>query len=156
MYEQLKIQISKFDKRKDTQIIEYRPDRTIIHTAGGEMSSLFTRAEFLDTFSPDGIWIALNDDKIIGAVLFGRYNKENPPCATIYGIRVDEPYRRRGIGGILLQKADIYTRTNGIDNIILKTTPDNIAALTLFKKAGYIITKNSVDKVKLVKKIRIR
>lgn len=152
----MKIQIKKFDESTDTRILEYTPDRTIIHTAGGKMSSLFSKSEFLDVFTPDGFWIALDDDKIIGAVLFGRYDKENPPCAAIYGIRVDEPYRRRGIGGILLQKADMYARNNSIDRMFLHTTPDNIAALTLFKKAGYMVTENTGDRLTLMKKMRFR
>jgi len=92
----LKIQIRKYDERLDSRIIEYQPDCTIIRTAGGKVSSLFNQSEFRDIFTPDCIWVALNEDKIIGAVLFGRYNKENPHRAAIYGIWVDEPYRRRG------------------------------------------------------------
>ena len=152
----MKIRIGKFDERTDTRIIEYQPDRTIIYTAGGSMSSLFSKSEFLDIFTPDGFWIAFSHDIPIGSVLFGRYDKENPSCAAIYGIRVDEKYRRRGIGGVLLQKADKYARSNGIDRIILHTAPDNIAAITLCKKAGYIISENYVGKLKMVKKMRIK
>lgn len=150
----MKIQIRQFDERTDTQILELAPDRTIIHTAGGKMSSLFDQSEFLDVFTPDGFWIALEDDEVIGAVLFGRYDKENPSHAAVYGIRVDEPYRRRGIGGILLQKADMYARSNSIERMLLHTTPDNIAAMTLFKKAGYMVIEYSGDKIKMVKKVR--
>lgn len=120
------------------------------------MSSFFGKSAFSDIFTPNGIWIALDDDRIIGAVLFGRYDKENPPCAAIYGIRVDEPYRRRGIGGILLQKADMYARNNNIDRMLLHTTPENIAAVTLFKKAGYHVIENSGDRLTLMKKIWFR
>jgi ribosomal protein S18 acetylase RimI-like enzyme len=135
-------------------MLEYQPDRTIIHTAGGKMSSLFSRSEFLDVFMHDGFWIALDEDKIIGAVLFGVYVRENPACAAIYGIRVDEPYRQRGIGGILLQKADMYARSKGIDRIILHTTSENMAAITLFKKAGYMVAENAGDRLKMIKKVR--
>ncbi|UCD08929.1 MAG: GNAT family N-acetyltransferase [Dehalococcoidales bacterium] len=152
----MKIRIRKFDERTDTRIIEYQPDRTIIYTAGGSMSSLFSKSEFLDLFTPDGFWIAFSHDIPIGAVLFGKCDKEKPSCAAIYGIRVDEQYRRRGIGGVLSQKADKYVRSNSIDRIILHTTPDNIAAITLCKKAGFIISENSVDKMKMMKKMRIR
>ena len=119
------------------------------------MYTLFNKSDFLDTFTSGCIWIALNDDKIIGTVLFGKYDKENPAWAAIYGIRVDEPYRQRGIGGILLQKADMYARNNGIDRIILHTTPENTAAITLFKKAGYMVIENTYDRLKMVKKVRI-
>jgi ribosomal protein S18 acetylase RimI-like enzyme len=137
-------------------MLEYQPGHTIVHTAGGKMSSLFGKSEFLAAFTPEGFCIALDEDKIIGAVLFGIYAKEDPACAAIYGIRVDEPYGKRGIGGILLQKADMYARSNGIDRTILHTTPENIAAITLFKKAGYIITENSGGRVKMVKKVWTR
>ena len=120
------------------------------------MSSLFAQSEFLDVFTPDGIWIALDDSMIIGAVLLGKYKEKNPPCTAVYGIRVDEPYRQRGIGGILLQKADIYARNNNIDRILLHATPGNIAAMTLFKKAGYMVTGNTGDRLTLMKKIRFR
>lgn len=149
----MKIQIRKFDETKDARILEYQPDRTIIHTAGGKLSSLFNRSEFLDIFTPDCIWIALNEDKIIGAALFGKCDKENPHCAAIYGIWVDEPYRRRGVGGILLQKADMFAKTNGIDSITLQTSPDNVASLTLCKKAGYVITEETGKKLTLMKRV---
>ena len=152
----MKIQIRKFDETKDTRILEYQPNRIIIDTTGGKMSSSFNQSDFHKILTSDGIWIALDEDKIIGAVLFGKYARENPTCIAIYGIRVDEPYRRRGIGGILLQKVDMYARREGIDLIILHIKPDNIASLTLFKKAGYIITENSSDKLKLIKKVRTR
>jgi RimJ/RimL family protein N-acetyltransferase len=50
----------------------------------------------------------------------------------------------------------MFARTNGIDSITIQTSPDNIASLTLCKKAGYIVTENSGNKIKLVKKIRFR
>ena len=137
-------------------MLEYQSDRTIIHTVGGKMSSLFNQSEFLDVFTPDGIWIALKDSMIIGVVLLGKYKEAKPPCIAVYGIRVDEPYLRRGIGGILLQKADMYARTNGIDRLILHTTPDNIAAMTLFKKAGYRVVEETDDRLTLLKKVWIR
>ena len=152
----MKIRIRKFDERTDTRLLEYKPDRTIIHTAGGILSSPFDQSEFLDKFTPNGIWIALDDAIIIGAVVFGIYDKENPSCSALWGIRVDEPYRQRGIGGILLQKADMYARTNGIERLILHTTSDNIAALTLFKKAGYRVVEETDDRLTLVKKVWIR
>ena len=117
---------------------------------------MFGKSEFLEIFTPEGFWIAIDDELIIGAVLFGRYEKHNPTQARIYGIRVDEPYRRRGIGGILLQKADRYARMKSIDRTILYTASDNLASLTLFKKAGYVITDNPNDKVTMVKKMRYR
>ena len=120
------------------------------------MSLPFNRSDFHKILTSNGIWIALNDRNIIGAVMFGRNDKENPPYIDIYGIRVDEQYRGRGIGGILLQKADMFARTNGIDSIKLQTSYDNIASLTLCKKAGYIVTENSGDKLILVKRIRFR
>jgi hypothetical protein len=40
--------------------------------------------------------------------------------------------------------------------MILDTTTDNVAAITLCKKAGYIIIENSGDRLKLAKKIWIR
>ena len=152
----MKIRIRKFDETKDTRILEYQPDCTIIHTASGKLSLLFQQSDFLDVFTPDHIWIALYDDKIIGTVLFGWDDKENPSCIVIYGIRIDEAYRGRGIGGILLQKADVFARTNGIGRITLQTSPGNTAALTLCKKAGYIVTENSNDKLTLVKRMRFR
>jgi N-acetylglutamate synthase-like GNAT family acetyltransferase len=137
-------------------MLEYQSDRTIIHTVGGKMSSLFNQSEFLDVFTPDGIWIALKDSMIIGVVLLGKYKEAKPPCIVVYGIRVDEPYLQKGIGGILLQKADMYARTNGIDRLILHTTPDNIAAMTLFKKAGYRVVEETDDRLTLLKKVWIR
>jgi ribosomal protein S18 acetylase RimI-like enzyme len=48
----------------------------------------------------------------------------------------------------------MYARSKGIDRIILHTTSKNMAAITLFKKAGYMVAENAGDRLKMIKKVR--
>jgi ribosomal protein S18 acetylase RimI-like enzyme len=47
------------------------------------------------------------------------------------------PHRRKGIGGALLEAADVEFARLGVRNQILGMLPDNTAALRLYQRHGY-------------------
>jgi RimJ/RimL family protein N-acetyltransferase len=60
--------------------------------------------------------------------------------AFIYDFRIDEPYRRRGYGLQALRALDDLARDLDIRQIGLHVFGHNLAARSLYEKAGYEIT----------------
>jgi len=148
------VTIRKYESETDNGLLEFHENTTNIRIGSTTMVALFGKDEFCRVFSPDGIWLAHDGKGIAGAILFGINNKIKPACTTIYALSVDEKYRRRGIGGALMYKAEIFTRNNGFNRLMLSTQPDNAAALTLFKKCWYSVTATSQNALTMEKTLR--
>ena len=150
------IEIKKYDPANDQSVLKFHPERTVVRVGSLYMSTLLGRDAFTKLFLPDGIWLAVMDHITIGAILIGLHDYANSRWVATYGIKVDEPYRRRGIGSQLMQKADSFAEFVGVDNLFVETRPDNIAALGLFRKCGYKVFESSPDNVKLEKRLVLR
>jgi ribosomal protein S18 acetylase RimI-like enzyme len=66
---------------------------------------------------------------------------DRPGVAYLHAIAVTAPERGRGIGRKLLAKAVGLVRARGVREIQLSTADANLAALDLFTKSGFSITK---------------
>ena len=146
-------EIRKHDPSRDQGVLEFQPGRTIVKVGSLQMSALLGRDDFTNLFIPDGLWFAVVDSAIIGALVVGPCDSAGWPCVATYGIKVDEPYRRCGIGSQLMQKADEFAELVGIDRLFVETRPDNIPALGLFRKCGYKICESGSDNVTLEKRL---
>ena len=87
--------------------------------------------------------------RVRGAVLVGVLDRADLPSVATYGIKVDVPYRRRGIGYQLMQKAEVLAEMTGVDRLFVETRPDNAAALALYKKCGYTVFERTPERVKM-------
>lgn len=82
------------------------------------------------------------DQEVLGSVTFW----DIEPIATSWGIRtsgitdlfVEEPYRRKGLASYLLSEAFREIQKRGISMVEVHTMADNLAALELYKKLGFI------------------
>jgi GNAT superfamily N-acetyltransferase len=147
------ITIRKFSPSIDNGILEFKNGCTAVHTGNSIVSVPFCQEDFQRVFYPDGIWLAHNGTAAIGAILFGKSASVNPSC-EVFGIQVDGEYRRRGIGGTLMYKAEIFAQSARINQLNLHTRPDNKPALTLFKKCWFKITESSAESLTMVKRIQ--
>ncbi|HUT21074.1 MAG TPA: GNAT family N-acetyltransferase [Anaerolineae bacterium] len=145
------VEIRRYEESRDGGVLEFLPDRTRVHIGSVLMSTLLDRDRFLKLFLPDGLWLAVSDDATVGAILVGPYDDEIVRCVAVYGIKVDEPCRRQGIGSMLMQKADDFAQSAGLDRLFLETKPDNVPALALFRKCGYKIFESKPNNVRLEK-----
>jgi ribosomal protein S18 acetylase RimI-like enzyme len=55
----------------------------------------------------------------------------------IYDIFVEEEFRGKGVGKLLLQKAKDYCRKKGHSRIVLSVTATNDSAIKLYSRTGY-------------------
>ncbi|MBS7651324.1 ribosomal protein S18-alanine N-acetyltransferase [Candidatus Bathyarchaeota archaeon] len=62
--------------------------------------------------------------------------------AHIISLAVDEKFRRRHVGSILLQTLIDNLKANGVEEILLEVRLDNIAARRLYEKFGFEATGN--------------
>ncbi len=147
------VTVRKFDPEQDAGLLEFQDKRTLVRTGSSTMAALFEENGFRNVFLPDGLWVAFDGDEAIGAILFGKYREPDDVTAAIYGIKVEEPYRRRGIGGTLMYKAEIFAAKNGLERLILHTRRDNEAAMTLFKKCWYKVIDESGETLTMEKKL---
>lgn len=145
------IEIRRYDASRDEGVLEFLPKRTRVHIGTVHMSTLLDQERFTELFLPDGLWLAIVDAAIAGALLVGPYDLDGAPCAAVYGIKVDVSSRRQGIGSMLMQKADDFAQSVGPDRLFLETKPDNLPALALFRKCGYRTFESGPDSVKLEK-----
>jgi ribosomal protein S18 acetylase RimI-like enzyme len=150
------IEIRRYDPSKDEGVLKFAPNKTIVRIGSVAMTPLFSREQFLAKFVPDGFWLAVDGTSVRGAVLVGVLDQADPPSVATYGIKVDIPYRRQGIGYQLMQKADTFAEMTGIDRLFVETRPENAAALALYEKCGYTVFERTPENVKMEKQLLLR
>jgi len=148
-------ELRKYDPAIDKRMLEFGQGTTVIHIGGVTMSMRLPRDEFLAKFMPDGIWLALSKGIVVGALLLGPCDEAGAPCVAVYGIKVDEPYRRRGIGRTLMRKAEEFARRQGTRRLFLETRRDNVPALALFSECGYTAVASTPDRVRMEKVLQL-
>ncbi len=85
------------------------------------------------------VFVALIDDKIVGsAVILLRKHVSN---ARIYILNVHPAFRRRGIGGMLLDTALKFLKEKSFKKVTIETGINNRAALNLYMSRGFTVDK---------------
>ena len=75
---------------------------------------------------------------IAGFVIGMMYVDRKALRAHILTIDVSPAYRRRGIGQLLLQEVERIFRDKGVKASSLEVREDNVAAINLYRKLGYV------------------
>jgi len=101
----------------------------------------FTRqqiARLLEDYSTISL-TAKQDGAIVGFIMGSIYKEgEGPEVGHILTIDVASEDRRKGIGIQLLKAVERIFRGKGVGKCSLEVREDNIAALRLYKKSGYV------------------
>jgi GNAT superfamily N-acetyltransferase len=100
------------------------------------------------------IFVAEDNGKAVGfAAVFGRVKYPTPDdsydYAFISDLVVREPYRGKGLGHMLLSRAEEYARELGISRLQLEVTYDNNKARKLYSSFGF-----ENDSMRLEKKLQ--
>lgn len=86
------------------------------------------------------VFVACSDrEDFLGYVVTGRMAEGSSaiPVGMIFDIYVLEPYRRKGIGTLLIRRAEKYCRENGMWRIKLEVAANNPNAKALYEKMGF-------------------
>jgi ribosomal protein S18 acetylase RimI-like enzyme len=81
--------------------------------------------------------VAERGGKLLGFVILRR---QAGKALAVNAIAVTPAERGKGVGKRLMQAAEHYARSHGIDRIALCTAQANLAALDLFLRRGFTIT----------------
>jgi GNAT superfamily N-acetyltransferase len=79
-------------------------------------------------------WVAVKDDKVVG--MFGLEGTLDE-AMELRRMYVDPSARRQGIARQMLQSAENECRRRGISRLVLSTSEIQVAALALYREAGY-------------------
>jgi [ribosomal protein S18]-alanine N-acetyltransferase len=79
--------------------------------------------------------VATEDSRIAGFLL----TEAHPPLAHIITLDVAGPYRRRGVGSLLLGESERNLAFRSVRTILLETAIDNTTAIAFWQRHGYRI-----------------
>ncbi|MCR5123555.1 MAG: GNAT family N-acetyltransferase [Ruminococcus sp.] len=88
--------------------------------------------------NPTTCFLAYTDDKIIGVILTGHDGRR----AIVHHMCVHPDYRRQGIAGMLVKKAEEALREEGITKIFGLVFKDNDGANAFWENQGYSLRTN--------------
>ncbi len=86
--------------------------------------------------SDHAAWLAYADGQLAGQILVHEnWNR----FAIIWDIAVDPPFRRRGVGQKLIERAIQWARERGLPGVMLETQSINAGACRLYKRCGFVL-----------------
>jgi GNAT superfamily N-acetyltransferase len=88
-----------------------------------------------------GFWVAIRDDRIIG--MFG-LEPAAPGSLELRRMYVDPSARRAGIASLMLRFAEDECRRRAIYKIEVSTSELQLAAIELYRHAGYQLVREAV------------
>jgi len=104
-------------------------------------------SEFLNRFNPvhDGFWLAMMDEKIVGAVAIDG-NEAKTSGARLRWFIVAPEHLGRGIGQTLLEEAVTFCRRVNICRLYLHSFAGLDAARHIYEKFGFVLREEKQDK----------
>jgi len=87
-------------------------------------------------------FVALCEDDVVGWTSIS-YNiqLESPPSAELRGLVIDERYRKKGIGKMLIKKAKEWGREKGLSLLRLRCNVKRIETHLFYSYLGFVETK---------------
>jgi len=84
------------------------------------------------------VFVAEYDKKIAGMLTLVTYRIPSGAKAWIEDVAVDNSFQGKGIGRSLTEHAITFTKNLNIKKIDLSSSPDRVAANTLYQKIGFV------------------
>ncbi|WP_160688144.1 GNAT family N-acetyltransferase [Clostridium sp. C2-6-12] len=78
------------------------------------------------------------DGKIVGSATLDRSDLKKLKHNVTFGITILKEYCGLGIGSILMEKIIEYTKAEGIEKIELEVFENNLSAIKLYRKFGFL------------------
>jgi GNAT superfamily N-acetyltransferase len=91
------------------------------------------------------ILVGTNNDSVVGLLhMYARPALEKPPEAIVQALVVDSAHRGTGIGRILMDAAEHWTRERGFESIALSSHVSREAAHAFYTALGYQVIARSI------------
>jgi ribosomal protein S18 acetylase RimI-like enzyme len=116
-------------------VLQSRPD-----LRGKAETELTAMAHWEITLRANPAFVAWENGERAGAVWLYGENEAVKRYFTLRGIGVLPAHQKRGIGTALLQHALEYCRQQMASVVTLEVAPDNVAAISLYRKSGFELT----------------
>lgn len=92
----------------------------------------------LGSEKPEGWYVAIKDDRVIGWANIRRYSLRHGYRFTYEtGIYLDQSCVGRGVGAILQNRVDEHCRENSIHHAVAKIVADNERSMSFHHRCGY-------------------
>ena len=121
-------------------ICDYLADKDF--NPGWRKGEFPTREEALDYLKDDGLYIARENEKIVGSIALSRESDQGN-VLFIHTLVVHPNHLRQGIGSQLLAFAENCARDQGLSALQLHVYENNYVAIRSYEQNGY----TQVDKV---------
>ena len=111
----------------------------------------FSEADFREllAFDSSHLFILKEDNScIIGMLTMGIYRSPTGTKAWIEDVAVDETYRGKGWGRMLVQYAIDFAKSQRADLLMLTSNPSRIAANNLYQSIGFERKETNVYQIK--------
>ena len=82
--------------------------------------------------------VALADGEVVGHLAITREEHPVTEHVATLGLGVAPEWRRKGVADALMSEAIRWGRSVGVRKIILTVFPDNLAAIRLYRKFGFV------------------
>jgi putative acetyltransferase len=82
--------------------------------------------------------VAVAGDRIVGSLGIERGDRPATRHVATLGMHVDAGWRGRGVGSALMVEAIRWARSVGVEKMELTVYPDNDAAISLYRKFGFV------------------
>ncbi|GKX67970.1 GNAT family N-acetyltransferase [Inconstantimicrobium mannanitabidum] len=78
------------------------------------------------------------EGKIVGLATLDRSNLVKIHHTATFGINILKEYCGQGVGSLLMQRVIEWAENNGVEKIDLEVFANNISAIALYKKYGFV------------------
>ncbi|WXG46194.1 MAG: GNAT family N-acetyltransferase [Candidatus Atabeyarchaeum deiterrae] len=101
--------------------------------------------EINETIKRDKIFVAKRKGKVVGFLSLMMCNDEK--TVEVSGLAVKAGERRRGVAKLLIRHAEKYAIDRNARKLVVRTSNDNIPALTLYQKERFKMTGVKIGKM---------
>ena len=109
------------------------------------------RIEYILQNTKDVIFVAQQNDEVIGYIHGSPYELlYADSLVNILGIVVKNKYRSLGVGSILIEKLECWSKENGFYGVRLVSGADRVIAHKFYEKHGYVNRKNQKNFIKIL------
>ncbi|MCS7135939.1 MAG: ribosomal protein S18-alanine N-acetyltransferase [Nitrososphaerota archaeon] len=90
------------------------------------------------TKNPENIKVAAIDGRIVGYVVVDIEKQDDKKVGHILNLAVEQSYRRRGIGRMLMNAAISYAKGYGAREVLLEVRESNVTVRKFYSSMGFV------------------